>query len=351
MTPEEKEEILNNPMHREEQYYRGILDGDPSEVPEPIHREEVYLQAIAESGGGGGGTTVVANPSGEATDDLSKLKVGNTIYAVEGGSGSLSEPITASVNVGGIKSGDTFAAGTSYDQIFKNLMNPVAYPTLTNPSLSLAGTGDKLLETGATLNIVLTATFNRGSINPAYGTSGKRSGVATGYALNGGTTQLSNTWNETVTANNMEFQATADYEAGEQPKDSTGANYSTPLPAGTATSGKVTYNFVDAMYANTANISTIAKLSLVAKSTGNRQLVFPAQTVANPEVFDIPASWTVSKVEVLNDLSGKWEDCSSEFTVTDTTHEDAAGNTVNYKRYTDNRGYSAGGRTIKVTWS
>ena len=41
--------------------------------------------------GGGGGTTVVANPSGAATDTLTKLQVGNDIYSV---SGSGSQEIT-----------------------------------------------------------------------------------------------------------------------------------------------------------------------------------------------------------------------------------------------------------------
>lgn len=40
-----------------------------------------------ENGAGGGGTTVVANPSGEATDELEKLQVGNTIYSLPTGSG------------------------------------------------------------------------------------------------------------------------------------------------------------------------------------------------------------------------------------------------------------------------
>ena len=55
MTDREKEEILNNPLHRTELYYKGILNGDTSSLPEPIHREEVYLEAIAKNGGGGGG--------------------------------------------------------------------------------------------------------------------------------------------------------------------------------------------------------------------------------------------------------------------------------------------------------
>ncbi len=44
------------------------------------------------NGAGGGGTTVVANPSGEATDELEKLQVGNTIYSIPpGGSGGSGE--------------------------------------------------------------------------------------------------------------------------------------------------------------------------------------------------------------------------------------------------------------------
>lgn len=47
-----------------------------------------YIKDAGGSGGGGGGsgTTVIANPSGEATDTLNKLQVGNTVYSVSGGS-------------------------------------------------------------------------------------------------------------------------------------------------------------------------------------------------------------------------------------------------------------------------
>ena len=90
---------------------------------------------------------------------------------------------------------------------------------------------------------------------------------------------------------------------------------------------------------------------MVSKTAKVKRFDFPAQTVANPEIFDMPASWTITGLEVLNTLSGQWEDCSSEFTITNTTHDDAAGNTVNYKRYTDNRGYNAGARAVRVKWS
>ena len=45
--------------------------------------DEILLAMIKKSGGGG--TPVEANPEGEATEDLKKLKVGNTIYGVSNG--------------------------------------------------------------------------------------------------------------------------------------------------------------------------------------------------------------------------------------------------------------------------
>ena len=47
-------------------------------------------QLFQNGGGGGGGTTVVANPSGEATDELEKLQVGETIYDIPTGGGGSS---------------------------------------------------------------------------------------------------------------------------------------------------------------------------------------------------------------------------------------------------------------------
>ena len=269
-----------------------------------------------------------------------------------GGSSALENDITASVTVGGITSGTTLQAGKTFEDIFKDMLDPVAYPTLTAPSASLSGTGSKLLEVGATLAVTLTATLNRGSINPAYGTSGYRSGAATGYSLNGEDPQQSNTFSETVSGSNNTFYADISYAAGEQPKNSKGGNYDSPLPAGSVRSGNVVYKFVNAMWANTANIAMVAKLSLIDNSsTKQRDMVFPAQTVANPEVFDIPASWTVTAVQVKNDLSGQYEDASDQFTITDTTHDDAAGTSVAYKRYSFNKGFDTGARTVRVKWS
>lgn len=266
------------------------------------------------------------------------------------GGGSLDNAITASVSVGGIQSGKNFPVGTSFQDMWQQLIDPVQFPTLTNPSASISG-GTTLLETGASVSRTISASFSRGSINPAYGTSGYRSGAAVDYALNGGTAQAGNSFTQTVSESNKTFKIKVNYGAGEQPKDSKGNDYNSPLPAGYVETSTLTYSFVDAMWANTASIDTIAKLSLVAKSSGQRDLVFPAQTVANPETFDIPASWTVTAVEVKNDMSGAYEEASAQFTVTDTTHDNAAGTSVAYKRYTFNLGYPTGSRTVRVKFS
>lgn len=267
-----------------------------------------------------------------------------------GGSAELEDDLTTSVTVGGIASGTSYEAGTPLETLFRDMLNPVAYPTLTNPSASLTATGAKLLETGATLNVTFTIAFNRGSINPAYGTSGYRSGVATSYTLDGDT-QATNTFSRTITSAKTSYQGSVAYEAGEQPKDSTGKDYNSPLPAGSVNSSVVNYEFVDAMWSNVANIGTIAKMALVSKSSKQRDMNFPAQTVANPEVFDIPASWTVTAVQVKNDLSGVYEDAMAQFTVTDVAHDNAAGDSVAYKRYTFNLGYPTGARSVRVKWS
>lgn len=264
----------------------------------------------------------------------------------------LKNDMTATKAVGGVSVGKTWAKDTELETILRDIISPVLYPTLTNPSASLSRSpSTTLLETGSTLAVTFTVNLNRGSISPAYGTSGYRSGTANGYSLNGGEKQDSSRFSVTVSESNKSFYGTVYYDEGEQPKDSAGQNYNSPLPAGSVNSATANYEFVNAIWSNASDITNIAKEALVSKSTGSKTFVFPAQTVTNVETFDIPASWNVTAVEVLNTLSGKYEDCSGEFTVSDTTHNDAGGNSINYKRYSDNRGYSADSRTIRVSWS
>lgn len=73
---------------RVEDILEATIEAEPY-TEEPQSRVEellIELKQVIEQGGGGGGTTVIPNPSGEATDDLEKVKIGSTIYSIpEGG--------------------------------------------------------------------------------------------------------------------------------------------------------------------------------------------------------------------------------------------------------------------------
>lgn len=264
--------------------------------------------------------------------------------------GALGDDLDVTKTVGGVTSGSHYEEGTSVEKILRDMLNPTEYPTLTNPSASISSSIAKLLEKGSSVSAVLTVNFNRGSINPAYGTSGKRSGAATGYTMNGGAEQTSNKFNVVVNETYDSFTANVKYAAGEQPKDSTGKDYSTPLPAGNVNSSAFTYEFVNALWSNSASITTIAKNDLVSASTGTFTFNFPAATVANPETFDVPSEWTVSAIEVYNTISGTWDDCANTFTKSTTTHNNAGGTAVTYNRYTNNLGYNMDARKIRIKW-
>ena len=280
------------------------------------------------------------HPTGQAFD----------VMDGQGGSGSgdavLTSALTTSKAVGGIPTGRTYAANTPLESIFRDMLNPVEVPSFTGPSATISASGGTLVEEGTTASKALTVNFNRGKIEPAYGTSGNRAGQATGYSLNGGATQTGNTFNVTVDDSNKTFAARVDYAAGEQPKNSAGENYGEPLAAGSVNTNTLTFEIVAAIWSNAANITQIAKETLISKSTKQKQFNFPAQTAANPEVFDVPASWTVTAVELLNTLNNQWVDCSSEFSVTDETH-----GAVAYKRYRYNGGDATGARSVRVKWS
>lgn len=98
---------------------------------EPLTREEYFLK---EYGGGSGGTTVVANPSGTAGADLTKLQVGNDIYGIPSGGGG-DEKFVINVTMDGesfdVEADKTYAevvaAYAAGKQLFVNFSTNSAY--------------------------------------------------------------------------------------------------------------------------------------------------------------------------------------------------------------------------------
>lgn len=224
-----------------------------------------------------------------------------------------------------------------------------SYPNLISPYVTLVESDNLLMESGSTRGATITVVFNRGFIDPPYGTDGKRAGEALLYTLNGVDSE-SNTFDVVIDENNASFFGLVSYAEGDQPKDSLGNDYDKPLPAGTVSSPALIYEFVNPIYSNADDNSVIAKEPLLSRSSKSREFTFAPQTVQFPETFDIPADWDITAIEVLNEVTERYEDDMDEFDVSDVIHQNVAGVDVAYKRYTDNRGYAAGERKVRVSW-
>ena len=101
-------------------------------------------------------------------------------------------------------------------------------------------------------------------------------------------------------------------------------------------------------YTNKDNITAFAKLGLTTNKT--LDVTFVAETASNKHAFKIPAKFNVTKITLLNTLSGKYEDYSvSRFSVTTETIN-VQGANVQYKVYTRNDGTN-GSSSFKITFA
>lgn len=101
-------------------------------------------------------------------------------------------------------------------------------------------------------------------------------------------------------------------------------------------------------YTNKDNITTFAKLGLTTNKT--LDVTFVAETASNKHAFKIPAKFNVTKITLLNTLSGKYEDYSvSRFSVTTETIN-VQGANVQYKVHTRNDGTN-GSSSFKITFA
>lgn len=328
-------------------YFANILRGTSSEMSN--EELQAYIKAIV-----GDDVPASAMTSASAFEEWLHTKgwtLKDLSAVIMSGGAAITSPITATRTVGGVSSGKTYDTGTLIEVIIKDILSPRDNPALTAPSVTLTCNKAKLQEIGTSLTATFTATFSRGSISPAYGTSGYRSGAATSYKLNSGATQSSNTFtNITVNETNKTFTTTVAYAAGEQPKDSSGNNYSSALPAGTVTSQPFEFEFVNALYADLDCDGTIEKLPLISKADKETILSFGYAAEDKPETFDIPETLTGIQILVENPFSQTWDDCSSDFRSETVVKQDAAGRNVNYTRYIFDLGYNVGPKDLKIKW-
>lgn len=166
-----------------------------------------------------------------------------------GGTGGIYTGLTPSnIAVGGMPIGSTLT-GKTYTEILQKILITTYYPTLTAPDNTIsfvAPVPSSIIEVGTTIpTINVRGNFNRGSISPQYTASSPfRSGLPNTYTYTGA--QIAGSYpntsipdsNRTVSGyvvllGSNSWSGNVSYDAGVQPKDSDGNNFSSPLAAGT----------------------------------------------------------------------------------------------------------------------
>lgn len=171
-----------------------------------------------------------------AVDIIARALAAKALGGGTGSGGTFVADGVTTYEVGGIPAG-TNLNGKTWQQIFTMMLyGDTLVPTLTNPTFT-ASLDNLYAQVGQTATVTGTAIFNRGSISPAYGTSGFRAGVPTSYVINN--TQVETNVTEynfstelAIASRENKFTVTVNYGEGEQPLDGAGNNYDSPYPAG-----------------------------------------------------------------------------------------------------------------------
>jgi len=323
------------------------------------------------------GTTITIN--GSATGVTSLTTTGTSGPATLSG-GVLNIPVYSSGGAGGAFTNstptpapfpgnspfDTIPAGSTFsNESFSDMMNkmlyPTLYPTLTNPSHTFTLSQAGFLEVNETTPLNFSSTFNRGSINPAYsGGPSLRSGLPNTYVYNGTgvssnpSSSLSDTEavaSYTVLLGTQSWTGAVAYDAGQQPLDSDGNNFNSPLPAGTTSTITRSITGVYPVFATTIlPIGTLQKQALQSMTTFIEVNLVPEQLLQpDRQAIEVPTAWaTITGAQFFNGVSGTFDPLLlSTFTTSATTHV-IQGNTINYTRYENNTGFPRGASKIRL---
>lgn len=269
----------------------------------------------------------------------------------------------ATVNaLGGIPAGTTVAQlkNKTFSQLFDELIFPTVNPTFENPtaSLSLKSTSttpiiQEVGTTGASVPVAgsFNTEYNPGAIKIAGVKKQNRGGDLKSnesfiYINNA---PANKEFPTEIPEGSITYKYRAAYAQGPQPLDSKGNNYQTLLPAGTVDSAAVTINGVYPYFTNKDNNKAFAKLALTTSNTLSA-VKFKAEG-PNKHTFKIPAKYNLTKVELLNTLSGKYENYGIDKFTKTTGNIEVQGKQVSYAVYTRNDAGFNGESTFNITFS
>lgn len=273
------------------------------------------------------------------------------------------EPTT--FEVGGLVKGTNINGKNVYEVLQLMLFGGIEpdYPTLTDPSFVLNNVSGLIGTVGSNFTITGTAVYNRGSIVPAYGTDGYRSGAPTSYSINGETqttSALSIPFSTTI--NSLPYGETiveisVNYSAGEQPLDSQGGNYETAYPAGSMTQELIVMGIYPIL-TSFEGIEHLEPNPLTTYFNNNGtgyEVYIDGEEIETDgkQVFAVYKSTPVVGVQQYDEGRQVWdwiygspEDSLDAFTIGETTFE-IFGVSVTYTTYT-NALEAMGGRTLRV---
>ena len=245
------------------------------------------------------------------TFDGNKIKL---MPNLSGGSGSqiYSGASPSNITVGGMPAGTTLT-GRTISSILQEILIDTFYPTLTPPSNGISN-NQSTQEVGNIVNVQITQTFDRGSINPQYPptSSPKRSGPPNTYHYGGSglpanvpSSSLSDTQTSSgykVLLGSNTWTGTVSYDGGVQPYDSDGNPYDSPLPAGTTSSKSTSftgyyYRFYGPNATTPTNSAQVRGLPSHAFQTSNVN-IFTLNTgnALTKFVVALPPSRTITEV-------------------------------------------------------
>lgn len=306
---------------------------------------------------------VISRALNELND--TKASISDTLYSTN--LGDLAMPNS----VGGISAGTTANSlkNKTMTQLLDDLLFPTVYPTYVSPYCTISKSSPTVFEVGSAAPQAssFTTTFNRGNIYLNGVEQNSRAGElisSSSYIYHTSDTEANKTLPSKVALGNTIYYYKAAYSQGPAPLDNKGNAYES-LAQGTVTSNtretnhpntnkSVTINGTYPWFASTVNSGVYTKQDLVAwnnttgsMSTGSFTVRAQAKDASknNRQTFILPRE--AQTIEVLNTLSGDWEDTKSQWTK-ETLSNYYLGRT--YYKYYLTSSESVGSRSIKATF-
>lgn len=311
------------------------------------------------------------NPNSQS-DDTNLNTILSALAANSGGGGGsipADTPVT-DIDFGSIPKG-TDISGMTVAELLDAATHAEYAPKFTDASASIAANIGAVVETGTTVPTTDESNFTIG------GTAAKTKGGS--YVANGGaatnsiTCNVSGTGEAKTTFGNVVYTLSRAYAAGSDvvktskgnATNKTAANETTLIASASVNNNidattKVikaiteeatcTIAFVDAFYANTAAIGTMAKLPLT--TAVSLELDFPVAAGDNRHAFSIPSSYQNVQIYIWNAVSngGEWQLYAGTFETSSETKTLADGVTTKaYTKYT--RDTNGAATKFKVTFT